>query len=152
MESDILTLTHSFSYRNMSRGCIAFCCLVSPTLIRSVGDGISVRVDAHHSFVHVPIGQRCEQALTWICKCQEHHWLCPKSQPEPPLPPMVLDVSPRSGSTKLKLHVKEQGETARYAALSYCWGGPQRITTTTTNLAEFTQGMAEDALPKTIVC
>ena len=47
------------------------------------------------------------------------------------LPRRVLEISSVNGMSQVKLHIAEENKRGRYVALSYCWGGPQRLTTTT---------------------
>lgn len=51
----------------------------------------------------------------------------------------------------MKLHVSHEGEKGLYAALSYCWGGPQRVITTANNIETFVDQIPESKLPQTIV-
>jgi hypothetical protein len=53
-------------------------------------------------------------------------------------------------SNYVKLHSSEANERAGYIALSYCWGGPQAITTTHSSLERNTKGLKLSSLPPTI--
>ena len=64
-------------------------------------------------------------ARRWLKDCITNHHTCP-SLPVSPLPRRVLDLS----SEDVFLY-ESRGESARYAALSYCWGSDTRNTKTT---------------------
>lgn len=61
----------------------------------------------------------------------------------------MLDVCPDSGLDKLRLYASK-GEKDRYAALSYCWGGPQPIVTTLASVEPHQESLVFELLPKTI--
>ncbi|KAL9105698.1 MAG: hypothetical protein Q9227_009182 [Pyrenula ochraceoflavens] len=60
------------------------------------------------------------------------------------LPVRVLDVD---SALRLK---KSQGLQGSYTALSYCWGGPQPVTTTAANLEDHVRGVDFTNLPPTL--
>ncbi|KFA45827.1 hypothetical protein S40293_09656, partial [Stachybotrys chartarum IBT 40293] len=66
----------------------------------------------------------------------------------PRLPTRVLDLGPPDGSHEPRLLITD-GISAKYAALSHCWGKHRLLTTVTGNLAEHCKMMKLDALPKT---
>jgi hypothetical protein len=62
------------------------------------------------------------------------------------MPNSVLEISDHTSSVS----VRENLSPAPYAVLSYCWGGPQRVSLTTSRkrLGECT--IPQDALPQTL--
>ncbi|KAK3302700.1 heterokaryon incompatibility protein-domain-containing protein [Chaetomium strumarium] len=91
------------------------------------------------------------QLKTWIDECQTQHAHC-RAITNPFLPSRVLDVG-RDGDADadmLRLHSTEPAETGHYAALSYCWGGVQDVTTTKENLDAYSNRLSLSSLPATI--
>jgi hypothetical protein len=64
------------------------------------------------------------------------------------LPRRVLDVGSIIDSTIFLLISEDR--KARYAALSYCWGGPQEVVAKEDTWVAMTQGITLSVLPKTI--
>jgi Heterokaryon incompatibility protein (HET) len=83
-------------------------------------------------------------ATHWIDDCLETHEHCPG--PElPVLPTRIIDVGATNGDgPKLIL---SKGQRARYATLSYCWGGPQPFTLTLATIASKLQGLSYPETP-----
>lgn len=64
---------------------------------------------------------------------------------------MVLDVSSLDRDGRIRLYVPGHQHVGEYIALSYCWGGPQKILTTKMNrAAHIEQGIELARLPLTI--
>jgi hypothetical protein len=61
----------------------------------------------------------------------------------------VIDIGADENSP-IKLHISKDEERGQYAALSYCWGGEQPITTTVANLSTYIRGLPAHLLPKTL--
>jgi len=66
------------------------------------------------------------------------------------LPRRVLDVHPKLDGS-IALHVSGKHERHEYIALSYCWGGPQQLTTTRKSLRDRCCGIQMTELPQTIL-
>jgi hypothetical protein len=81
-----------------------------------------------------------------ISECQEKHTHCPKFKTN--LPTRVIRVG-SEGETPA-LHISLPSERDSYLALSYCWGGPQKVVTTLASLQSMRNGISIDSLPKTI--
>jgi hypothetical protein len=74
------------------------------------------------------------------CQLQSYWDECERSDPEcknflsnqelAMLPARVLDISRVERRSEVKLYITEEKEQSKYIALSYCWGGPQHLTTT----------------------
>ncbi|KAK4118794.1 HET-domain-containing protein [Parathielavia appendiculata] len=90
-----------------------------------------------------------DQVKAWLHDCDLHHGAaCRPPITGSSLPSRVIDVSDPTGTLRLhptttipsslppNLHVKP----LRYAALSYCWGGPQPFQTTLSTLSARQQG------------
>jgi hypothetical protein len=92
-------------------------------------------------------GNIIEKIKKRLAECQEKHTCCP-SKVSPTLPKRVVDVGTDSLNPRLTLHISEPNEKALYVALSYCWGGPQEITTTLATLKTYTSSLPAE-LPRT---
>ena len=100
---------------------------------------------------HVGSEYALNTAWLWLETCLQTHPSC--SRPETPLlPTRVVDIEVvgGQGDDHVKLHISAPSERNGYAVLSYCWGGPQPVLLTTTNLADMVQGISLDRLPQTI--
>ena len=80
--------------------------------------------------------------------CTQMHPIC-QNLHSPPLPTRVLDVGTSSEHDSLKLYVTE-GAKVPFAALSYCWGAPQPMMTTTKNISSYLSSIDILTLPKSI--
>ena len=85
---------------------------------------------------------------SWLWQCQNKHTDCPNSD-DPALPKRVLDLG-ESVIAGVKLHISQPSEHGRYVALSYCWGGPQQLTTTTSTIDAKIEGISSESFPRTI--
>jgi len=89
-------------------------------------------------------------ARSWISQCHSNHEHC-KKQTSVALPSRLIDVEIEQDTPWVKLHTSEpNGELGSYAALSYCWGGPQPVVASTESLEKLKAGIAVMALPQTI--
>jgi hypothetical protein len=86
-------------------------------------------------------------ATQLLDECTNMHLLCRAPQTTS-LPTRVLDVGSITDD-KIFLLISESRK-ARYAALSYCWGGQQEIVANEGSWEVMTQGIALSVLPKTI--
>jgi hypothetical protein len=87
--------------------------------------------------------------VTMVEECRDGHARC-SGRKKAYLPSMVLDVSTRRQTGRVVLRTPHHQESDDYAALSYCWGGPQQIITTKANCASHQQGIDLSHLPSTI--
>jgi len=85
----------------------------------------------------------------WILDCQLNHKSC-YYQNNLLLPSRLIDVVRDLRAAIVKLHITHKAERGAYVALSYCWGGPQPVTTTTSNLESMKFGLELLSLPQTI--
>ena len=89
----------------------------------------------------------------WITHCTSNHPRCRLDisgsyVPDcPKLPTRVLNVGDEARDVSLFI---SNGESARYVALSHCWGGASIIQTTMSLLEEFQQHIKYENLSKTI--
>ncbi|KAI1487717.1 heterokaryon incompatibility protein-domain-containing protein [Biscogniauxia mediterranea] len=89
--------------------------------------------------------------LSMIDNCRRQHAQC-LAKDVPPLPTMVLDLSMVDREEKVFLHGADHNQQGDYVALSYCWGGPQKLVTTAANLkTHIHEGIRLDLLPMTIL-
>lgn len=77
--------------------------------------------------------------LDGIDDCRLNHTEC-RAKVIPVLPSIVLDVTTSFQDGSIRLHVPKPDERSEYVALSYCWGGPQKILTTVANLSSHHHG------------
>lgn len=91
----------------------------------------------------------------WYETCCGNHDICQGTfsgqrsvNTTPRLPTRVLDLGPPNRSHEPRLLITN-GISAKYAALSHCWGKHRLLTTVTSNLAEHCKIMKLDELPKT---
>ena len=85
-------------------------------------------------------------ALPTLKNCQDHPAGCPSSE-EPFLPTRALDLIFKDKEHALRRHVSCPGQTAQYAAMSYCWGGPQKLITTAQSIHSMTTGFELETVP-----
>ncbi|KAL8365639.1 hypothetical protein RB595_004450 [Gaeumannomyces hyphopodioides] len=91
-------------------------------------------------------------AKALLAECEHSHDACKPSGPVP-LPTRVLRIIPQeSSSPRIQLFTPPpDGPLGRYACLSYCWGGEQKIKLTKTNLHTLqTNGLDANTLPLTL--
>ena len=89
-----------------------------------------------------------ELANQWIDDCLRLHTGCP-NQDVATLPTRVIEVGYKDSSKSPRLYVSH-GLQDRYAALSYCWGGPQPVMLTMSTAKSMAQGIEISTLPRTI--
>ncbi|KAH0537511.1 hypothetical protein FGG08_005686 [Glutinoglossum americanum] len=88
-------------------------------------------------------------ALIWLQECLSKHKSC-RVEKEAPLPKRVIDVGPPDGTEEPVLFISS-GQAAHYIALSYCWGDPTAmLTTTLETLTARMQGIPLASLPRTL--
>ena len=81
--------------------------------------------------------------------CQERHECSSNSISY--LLTRVIDVRSVANKQPLHLYVSQKDEKGCYATLSYCWGGPQRITTTLATINAYKKALPLSILSKTIL-
>ncbi|KAF2269622.1 HET-domain-containing protein [Lojkania enalia] len=104
---------------------------------------------------HLDVGS--SRAFSWatnkLQECFEQHPVCRdwKSAYEGAfLPKRLIDVN-GYGENLPRLYLSTPGERGSYAALSYCWGGPQKHATTEALLVEYVKAIPPSRMPKTIL-
>ncbi|KAE9367398.1 HET-domain-containing protein [Stipitochalara longipes BDJ] len=92
-----------------------------------------------------PSSKECiDQAKTWIKTCIDSHPHCP-GQPDSQLPTRILKIVDDD-----TLQLYSGSEKALYVTLSYCWGGPQTLSTTLSTITKHTTGLPISELPQTL--
>lgn len=81
--------------------------------------------------------------------CLLNHEQCPRPDSSF-IPTRLIDVGKDDGKQSIHVHLTS-GEKAPYAALSYCWGRSQPVTTNTLNINGMLRGIATSTLPQTIL-
>jgi len=103
--------------------------------------------------IETDVSTQCamDTAKQWIAECTANHKRCQFSG-VPRLPSRVLDVGPAVDGVSVTLHITNphSPEHQEYVALSYCWGGPQPITTTLATLQSLRTGAEVAQFPQTI--
>jgi hypothetical protein len=134
---------------------------VETALLQSinVGPGINSIEDLAARFItsRQVLGYEDEAAVLaaareWIDDCRHSHdctWPSSGSN-SVTLPSRLIDVGDDTIAPDVRLHTTRSGETLEYVALSYCWGGPQPVTTTLANLGSMEQRIPLTKLPKTL--
>ncbi|KAJ2988910.1 hypothetical protein NUW58_g3730 [Xylaria curta] len=88
-----------------------------------------------------------EKARQWLKTCRNKHSGCRSSKGNP-LPTRVIDVS---GEKIHLIDTRAEGlKHEKYVTLSYCWGGPQPVTTTKATLDQHLQVLPAGEFPQTI--
>ncbi|KAF2762907.1 HET-domain-containing protein, partial [Pseudovirgaria hyperparasitica] len=87
-------------------------------------------------------------ARKWLLNCARKHD-CRPSPRASFMPTRLLRLSMNGDDVEVKV-VENLATKESYAALSYCWGGPQRITTTQANDIQHLTDIDLLALPQTI--
>lgn len=79
--------------------------------------------------------ERClELCGRWLRACEQGHSHCLTDISER-LPTRVLDLGDPQGPVSIRLYEPPSGSSARYIALSYCWGQVGNLTTTKSTMA-----------------
>lgn len=84
----------------------------------------------------------------WVQDCLLNHEKCPRPDSSF-IPTRLIDVGRDDGGQSIHVHLT-CGEKTTSAALGYCWGGPQPVTTTTLNVNDMLHGIATSKVPQTI--
>ena len=95
------------------------------------------------------IDSMAHQALQWMHDCSTRHENCIQKKTTT-LPTRLIDVNPDNAKDAVRLYTTESGELGVYTALSYCWGGPDNLLTTRSNIMSHSRGIATKNLPLTI--
>lgn len=82
----------------------------------------------------------------WIEQCEEQHAIC-REPSVSQLPTRVIDVV--SDTQDPHLFIPSNGEKARYATLSHCWGKARPLTLTRETLDQYYSGIPFISMPKT---
>ncbi|KAF2197480.1 HET-domain-containing protein [Delitschia confertaspora ATCC 74209] len=96
-----------------------------------------IGLDSSYDFI-----QRC------FDQCHNTHGGCTKVTGI--FPSRLIDVGSQFPISGVTLYWPAEGESGKYAALSYCWGGQQPLQTTHNTAQDFTDGIIFAQLPKTI--
>jgi hypothetical protein len=88
-------------------------------------------------------------ARQWLSECAADHNECPGDELVQ-LPTRLVEVSPPGAPESAHLRFTG-GQEGRYAALSYCWGGPQPFQTVTACLEAYSAEIPCSHVPKTIL-
>ncbi|RYF40751.1 MAG: HET domain-containing protein, partial [Cytophagaceae bacterium] len=109
---------------------------------RNVDDGLGQAIERMPPF-DTNSTESLVTALAWIRNCDEKHDCMANVGAK--LPRRLLDV--RNDRVSLREHT--EGERAKYACLSHCWGTSSMLRTTSINRHLFAQGIEWNLLPRT---
>eukprot|EP00136_Aspergillus_niger_P006569 XP_001397644.2 hypothetical protein ANI_1_1628144 [Aspergillus niger CBS 513.88] len=88
-------------------------------------------------------------AASWLDKCCRKHAKCEGYKDGAhSLPTRVIDVG--DSLTQPHLHVSADGETGKWAALSYCWGGDSNFTLNASSFDDLRSGQSLATFPATL--
>lgn len=99
--------------------------------------------------MHPSSDEAFETAARWLKECCDTHPDCavPASEFRPT---RLIEIASRYGRRALRLiHTTLESHSAPYAALSYCWGGPQKFQTTRHSLRRHLTSITFNDLPAT---
>lgn len=88
------------------------------------------------------------RARAQIRDCRKNHIQCKATAGR--LPKRVIDVNPTGDGSTVRVHITGRHEKTPYVALSYCWGGEQKVTTTAKTLAANLISIPKNTLDQTI--
>ena len=88
-------------------------------------------------------------AREWLRTCLDSHELC-RTPHTSFMPARLVKILRVDGEYMLRLQAKEPDIYHQYAALSYCWGGPQLVRTTKRNLKRHYKEIKMSDLPPTL--
>ncbi|KAK4638907.1 hypothetical protein QC761_703460 [Podospora bellae-mahoneyi] len=125
---EVIYLNHEGSRKLLD----IYCHPDSPTSCSWIGPSTEVSIDSS--------SDECfALAERWINDCITEHERCADGEPQL-LPTRVIDIGAAEQPPRLRLHIP-QNESARYVALSHCWGSPEKaartIKMTADNLSQF---------------
>ncbi|GLA30010.1 hypothetical protein AnigIFM63326_008206 [Aspergillus niger] len=88
-------------------------------------------------------------AASWLDKCCRKHAKCEGYKDGAhSLPTRVIDVG--DSFTQPYLHISADGETRKWAALSYCWGGDSNFTLNASSFDDLRSGRSLATFPATL--
>jgi len=107
--------------------------------------------DASSNFFKVT----CNAIRSIISHCEANHQHCRREGGRHSLPTRLVQLSgtpenPEARLVQVQVQAHENPDTYRYAALSYCWGGPQPLTTTKANIRDLGQTIDISAVSLTV--
>lgn len=114
-----------------------------------LGDPAEKYLNIRNTSISVAGGQMLQNLKMLLADCCGSHSNCPKLGGTN-LPSRVIDVGQGENNQLVRLYVTHPQEKGDYLALSYRWGGPQEITTTTVTLPQRKIGISVAALPLTL--
>ncbi|KAK0666943.1 heterokaryon incompatibility protein-domain-containing protein [Cercophora samala] len=139
---EVIYLDHEGSRKLLDIYCHADC----PTSYSWIGPSTEVSIDSSSDDCFA-------LAESWINDCINTHEICREEGAKPQLlPTRVIDIGTAEQPLRLRLHIP-QNESARYVALSHCWGPPEKaaktIKMTADTLHEFQTEIPWNKLSKT---
>ena len=94
-------------------------------------------------------GRALSLAQAWMNVCETQHDQC-NAIAKRTMPSRVIEISWMSGAQEPSLRILQNPSFAHYAALSYCWGKDQRLTTTKATIEKFSEVVSFSDLPKSL--
>lgn len=142
---DILSLVVKTGTKYYSWPCLHFHVVTEPD------DPAAASITSRPVNRYVSSDAAFEQAEKWLAECHSKHPRCQASISRF-LPNRVLDVDVPGRPSIIRLVSTNTvlPPERKYAALSYCWGGPQPITTTTSTISAHQSQIFVESLPQTL--
>ena len=89
------------------------------------------------------------QMYRWLVECHSSHTLC-RQDHSSFVPRRLLHINFGTRAPVLRLVENGQSVQIRWAALSYVWGGGQKLKTTISSIADMKAGIGTERLPRTL--
>ena len=89
------------------------------------------------------------QVYRWIAECQSCHPLC-RQDHSSFIPRRLLHIDLGTKTAIVRLVETREDLQCRWAALSYVWGGDQKLKTTLSSIADMKAGIKLERLPQTL--
>jgi hypothetical protein len=118
-------------------------------MLRDIDDPAAQFTNVNVDYISVSGPELSQEIFQRLKSCIENHVNCPKPD-ESCLPTRTIDVHPEGGDDRVCIHITRTEDRFKYVALSYSWGGTQKVTTTKATLIDRQHGIRLYNLPPTI--
>lgn len=98
------------------------------------------------------LGALATRTYAWMAQCVNNHSMCPPAEAKP-LPTRLVNVAvdaDQVSSVDIVRLEETVGQVGKYAALSYCWGGPQPVCVTQQSLDGMKKAIEVSTLPRSL--
>ncbi|KAF2996333.1 hypothetical protein E8E14_003560 [Neopestalotiopsis sp. 37M] len=112
-------------------------------------DLASAAVPSRPPGIDIGLERAFKVARGWLSRCGKGHLGCSFHRSTGSVPTRVIDIS-KDIPRLVESRTAGLGSSAKYVALSYCWGGPQPVETTKATLQQHLDALPVERLPQTI--